>query len=231
MLDVIYGQLFFPSFFAGPAFDYFEYRQWIETTMFELPPGTDPSKAPRTRRRRKIPRSGLPATKKAIVGLLWIFTFLKLSSWCPTSYPLEEQYLNHGFLRRVFILHLIGFITRTKYYGVWYLTEGSCILTGIGYNGVDPKTGYIDWNRLQNVRPLEIELAQNSFAYLGNWNINTNQWLKNYIYLRVTPKGQKPGFRASVATFLTSALWHGFYPGYYLTFVMASLVQTVAKGM
>jgi hypothetical protein len=49
------------------------------------------------------------------------------------------------------------------------------------------------------------------------------------VYLRVTPRGKKPGFRASMATFVTSAFWHGFYPGYYLTFVLASFVQTVAK--
>ena len=59
--------------------------------------------------------------------------------------------------------------------------------------------------------------------------MNTNKWLRNYIYLRVTPRNKKPGFRASLATFASSALWHGFYPGYYLTFILGSFVQTVAK--
>ncbi|KAG7121163.1 Lysophospholipid acyltransferase like protein [Verticillium longisporum] len=59
--------------------------------------------------------------------------------------------------------------------------------------------------------------------------MNTNKWLRNYVYLRVTPRGKKPGFRASLMTFGTSALWHGFYPGYYMTFILASLIQTVAK--
>ena len=59
--------------------------------------------------------------------------------------------------------------------------------------------------------------------------MNTNNWLRNYMYLRVTPKGKKPGFRASLATFATSAFWHGFYPGYYLSFVLAAFLQTVAK--
>ena len=34
--------------------------------------------------------------------------------------------------------------------------------------------------------------------------MNTNRWLKNYVYLRVTPKGKKPGFRSSMSTFGTS---------------------------
>ncbi|KAG9585681.1 MBOAT family protein-like protein, partial [Aureobasidium melanogenum] len=220
---------FFPSLFAGPAFDYVDYRRWIETTMFELPPGVDPSKAPPTRKQRKIPRSGTPAAWKAAFGLLWILAFLQFSGYYYTDFLLSEGYKQYGLLRRIWVLHMLGFTTRMKYYGVWSLTEGACILSGIGYKGIDPKTGKADWNRLQNVKPLEIELAQNSHAYLGNWNINTNMWLRNYVYLRVTPKGKKPGFRASMATFVTSAFWHGFYPGYYLAFVLASFIQNSAK--
>lgn len=221
--------LFFPSLMAGPAFDYVDYRRWIETTMFEVPAGTDPSKKPPTRKKRKIPRSGTPAAWKAAAGLFWILLFLKLSAMYYPDLLIGDQYMTYGFVRRVWILHMLGFTTRLKYYGVWALTEGACILSGLGYKGVDPATGKVSWNRLQNVSPWGVESAQNTRAYLGSWNINTNNWLRNYMYLRVTPRGKKPGFRASMATFVTSAFWHGFYPGYYLTFILASFVQTVAK--
>lgn len=229
LLDYAGFVFFFPSLFAGPAFDYVDYRRWIETTMFELPPDVDPSKAPPTRKQRKIPRSGTPAAWKAVYGLLWIFAFLQFSGQYYPEFLLSDGYKQYGLLRRIWVLHMLGVTTRMKYYGVWSLTEGACILSGIGFKGVDPKTGKADWNRLQNVKPLAIELAQNSHAYLGNWNINTNLWLRNYMYLRVTPKGKKPGFRASMATFVTSAFWHGFYPGYYLAFVLASFIQNSAK--
>lgn len=221
--------LFFPSLMVGPAFDYNEYRRWIETTMFDLPPGTDPTKAPRTRKTHKIPRSGTPAMMKAGFGLMWLFLFLQLAPRFDPNYMLGPEFMKHNILRRTWIMHMVGFTVRTKFYAVWFLAEGSCILAGIGFKSVNPKTGRVDWNRLQNVNPLGIELAQNSRAYLGEWNINTNKWLRNYMYLRVTPKGKKPGFRASMATFVTSALWHGFAPGYYLSFVLGSFLQTVAK--
>jgi hypothetical protein len=32
---------------------------------------------------------------------------------------------------------------------------------------------------------------------LDNWNMKTNQWLRECIYKRVTPEGQKPGFARS----------------------------------
>lgn len=221
--------LFFPSFMVGPAFDYNDYRRWIETTMFDAPPGTDPTKRPPARGQRKIPRSGTPAAWKAAYGLAWIFAFLKFSTWYNTELVLGTSYLRYGFLRRVWHLEMLGFTTRLKYYGVWSLTEGACILSGLGYNGFDPKTGKARWDRLENVNPWGIESAQNSRAYLENWNKNTNSWLRYSVYLRVTPKGKKPGFRASLATFVTSAFWHGFYPGYYLSFVLAAFIQTVAK--
>jgi lysophospholipid acyltransferase len=231
ILDYAGYVLFFPSLFAGPMFEYVDYRRWIETTMFEVPAGIDPSKKPRTRKQRKIPRSGTPAIWKAATGAVWVLVFLKLSGNYYPEYLTGDDYMKHGFFRRVFILHMLGFTTRTKYYGVWALTEGACILSGLGYNGVDPVTGKVSWDRLMNVSAWGVETAQNTRAYLGNWNINTNNWLRNYIYLRVTPRGKKPGFRASMATFVTSAFWHGFYPGYYLTFMLASFVQTVAKSL
>ncbi|OOO05813.1 membrane bound O-acyl transferase MBOAT family protein [Aspergillus oryzae] len=229
ILDYLGYVLFFPSLFAGPSFEYVDYRRWIDTTLFDVPPGTDPSKVPPTRKKRKIPRSGTPAAKKALAGLGWILAFLQLGSLYNQELVLDETFMQYSFVQRVWILHMLGFTARLKYYGVWYLTEGACVLSGMGYNGFDPKSGKVFWNRLENVDPWSLETAQNSHGYLGSWNKNTNHWLRNYVYLRVTPKGKKPGFRASLATFVTSAFWHGFYPGYYLTFVLGSFIQTVAK--
>lgn len=229
IVDYLGYVLFFPSLFAGPSFEYVDYRRWLDTTLFDIPPGTDPSKVPPTRKKRKIPRSGTPALKKAVIGLGWIFLFLQLGSYYTTEFVLSDAFMTYAFPRRVWIAYMLGFTTRLKYYGVWSLTEGACILSGMGYNGFDPKSGKVFWNRLENVDPWSLETAQNSYGYLGNWNKNTNHWLRNYVYLRVTPKGKKPGFRASMATFATSALWHGFYPGYYLTFVLGSFIQTAAK--
>lgn len=229
LLDFAGYVLFFPSLMAGPAFDYVDYKRWIETTMFEVPAGVDPSKKPPTRKKRKIPRSATPALWKAASGLFWILLFLQLSGYFYPELLTGDTYMTYDFTRRVWILHMLGLTTRTKYYGVWALTEGACILSGLGYKGVDPSTGKVSWDRLRNVSPWGVESAQNCRAYLGNWNINTNNWLRNYVYLRVTPRGKKPGFRASMATFVTSAFWHGFYPGYYLSFVLASFVQTAAK--
>lgn len=229
LLDYAAYVLFFPSLFAGPAFDFADYRRWIDTTMFNVPATVDPSKKPPSRKKRRIPRSGTPATYKALTGILWIALFVLLSSNYGYEQLVADSFLRYSFWRRVWIMYVVNLVARLKYYGVWTLTEGSCILAGLGYNGVDPVTGRVSWNRLQNVDPWKVETAQNPRGYLAGWNMNTNNWLRNYVYLRVTPRGKKPGFRASLTTFVTSAFWHGFYPGYYLTFILASLIQTAAK--
>ncbi|OAP57547.1 hypothetical protein AYL99_08285 [Fonsecaea erecta] len=227
LLDFAGYVFFFPSIFTGPAFEYADYKRWLDGSIYDTTPGS--KGAPPTKGKRRIPHSTVPAVRKAIGGLLWIGAFLQLSQWYYVPFFLSDEYMTFSFPYRVWLLQMLGFATRTKYYGVWSLTEGACIMAGISYNGVDEKTGQAKWDHLENVNPWGIETAQNSRAYLDNWNKNTNKWLRNYIYLRVTPKGKKPGFRATLATFLTSALWHGFYPGYYLTFVLAAFIQTVAK--
>jgi lysophospholipid acyltransferase len=230
LLDYAAYVLFFPSLMAGPAFDYVEYKRWLDTTMFDLPPATDPSKKPPVRKKRRIPRSATPALLTLGKGLLFILSFLVLSSCFPSAFLLEDGFLGYSFPRRLFVLHMVGVTARTKYYGTWAITEGACILAGLGYNGIEASTGRVLWNRLQNVDAWGVESAQNARAYLDKWNMNTNKWLRNYVYLRVTPRGKKPGFLATMATFVTSAFWHGFNPGYYLTFGLSGFLVAVARG-
>ncbi|KAK6541635.1 lysophospholipid acyltransferase [Orbilia ellipsospora] len=225
VLDYAGYVLFFPSVMVGPAFDYNEYKKWLDLSMFDVEV-TDKKGA--VRKRRRIPRSGRMATRKAVVGLIWIGLFVKASSMFTVEFALSDGFLNYSILHRVWYIYWLMFGARLKYYGIWSLTEGACILAGLGYNGLD-ENKRIRWDRVTNIDAWELETAQNSRGVLEAWNKNTNKWLRNYIYLRVTPKGKKPGFRSSMATFVTSAFWHGFYPGYYLAFVTASLVQTVAK--
>jgi lysophospholipid acyltransferase len=64
---------------------------------------------------------------------------------------------------------------------------------------------------------------------LDNWNKNTNVWLRECVYKRVTPKGKKPGFRSTMLTFGTSAFWHGIAGGYYMAFFLGGFVQTAGR--
>jgi lysophospholipid acyltransferase 1/2 len=57
-----------------------------------------------------------------------------------------------------------------------------------------------------------------------NWNIQTQLWLRRIAYDRL-PTGKTLG------VFVLSAFWHGFYPGYYLTFVLSAFMVYSGRGV
>lgn len=223
LLDFLSYAFFFPSLLTGPSFDYAEYIRWLDLTMFDTPDKNSNSK----RHKRTIPKSHGPATVKLLQGICWFVLWTYI-----TAYVNLEKYGDGGdfkFHERAVYLYLLGFTYRLKYYGAWSISEGACILSGIGYNGVDAKTGNLKWNRVRNIDPWAFETGQNTHQLLSAWNQNTNKWLKNYVYLRVTPKGRKPGFMSTLVTFITSAVWHGTWPGYYLTFIGGAFFQSLGR--
>lgn len=167
-------------------------------------------------------------------------------------YPVSDGGIQEWSLfKKIAFTQLAGLIARTKYYGIWSLTNGACIASGLGYNGVvsryDSQTtksisnGSSNptsvtstktlWNRCRNIDILSIEFANNWKELLDHWNMNTNIWLRNNVYKRLAKAGRKPGFKSTMVTFLTSAFWHGIAPGYYLTFLFGGLAQSLARSL
>lgn len=229
LLDYLTYVFFFPSLMAGPSFDYSEFRRWLDFSIFEGEYTTPhPDGKPR-KHKRKIPRSGRIAAKKAAEGVMWIGLWILLSGKFSDKALFTSEFRARSFLYRAFFLWPLGFTYRLKYYGAWTLAEGACILSGLSYNGIDPVTKKRKWDRVRNIDPYRHETGQNVHALLETWNMNTNKWLKTYIYLRVTPKGKKPGFKSTLFTFATSAFWHGVSPGYYMTFITGAFLQSCGR--
>lgn len=117
---------------------------------------------------------------------------------------------------------------RAKFYFVWLNVEGPYIALGIAFSGFD-KHGKSTWNRTVNMRPLELETSSDFTHFVTNWNIRTSKWLKEYVYFRSVKPGERPGALANLFTYAVSAFWHGFYPGYYMFFLSASVLTITAK--
>lgn len=218
---------FFASVLTGPAFDYADYDKFIHSTLFDDVPD---SKRPGRKVKRKIPRSGRQSMWKLAQGIFWAVCLVLSSRFVSLDYVFNSEFVTkHYFVYRIFYLWVLGFSHRLKYYAIWLIAEGSCILCGIGYNGYDAETDSFKWNRVQNIDPYSFETGQNVHICLESWNMNTNKWLKNYVYFRVAKAGKKPGFKSTLFTFVTSAFWHGTRPGYYLSFVMGAFLQSLGK--
>lgn len=199
---------FFPGFLAGPAFNYKEYSDFIDGSLFSKAPGG------------KMPSPLVPFIKTfgtALICSIFVVLNMKFSLY----YCRADDFYSHDFLYRLFYVWLAGSLSRFPYYFAWKLSEASSILSGIGFSGVDSK-GNPKWERANNAHIINLELAQNFKSITDSWNIRTDKWLKHYVYERVS-------FSPVAMTFLNSALWHGFYPGYYYSFMTASFIIQVAR--
>ena len=66
--------------------------------------------------------------------------------------------------------------------------------------------------------------STNIKGIIDNWNIQTSKWLRVIAFERL-PKGKTLG------VFFLSAMWHGFYPGYYITFGVCSCLVYIGRGV
>lgn len=221
---------FFPTIMIGPSFDYVEYRRWLDLSIFDVPTEAQGSRYLRRRRRHRAYRSGRISCITAAKGLCWMGLFAVLSQNFSTDTVVKygPEFSSRSFVYKLGYLLVLALTHRTKYYGAWGISDAACVLIGISFNGVDAR-GRPRWDRVVNVKPLVFEKAQNTKELLDAWNINTSRWLKYCVYLRVTPRGKAPGLKSSLATFATSALWHGTRPGYFLAFITAAFAQVYAK--
>lgn len=227
LLRYLSWAFFFPAVLTGPACGYREYSQWLDMTLFNDYFAMQDKKHGKTVKRR-IPRSGHVALVKALEGSLWAYIFMQSGNYISGDMLFESSYRSLSFSWRVLFLWALSFSYRMRYYAAWCISEAACIHSGLGYN-YTTEEGRIRWDRVRNVRPLKIETAQNIHGIISNWNMNTSKWLRYYVFLRVTPKGKKPGSLSTLVTFIVSSLWHGILPGYYLMFVLGALMQMFGK--
>jgi hypothetical protein len=101
--------------------------------------------------------------------------------------------------------HMIAFSAfKAKFYFVWKYVESA---HNLWYFGQGAMTSNIDI--------IGVEFARNLSAFTRQWNEKTSHWLNKYVYQRCGG--------SAVATYAVAAIWHGFYPGYYLMYATVAL--------
>ncbi|KIJ70373.1 hypothetical protein HYDPIDRAFT_143668 [Hydnomerulius pinastri MD-312] len=224
LLEFLGFAFYFPGILVGPYLDYASYMSLVDETLFK----SAVEKSPKPQRRAVPDGRKRVAYRKMVTGLVFLGLFVVLNPSFYYGIAITPWFLNQSIVYRIAIFQFCGLIERCKYYAVWTLTEGASNLTGLGFTGYGP-SGESLWDGAANVKVRDIELPSNFKVLLDSWNINTNIWLRECIYKRVTPQGKKPGFTSSMLTFLTSAFWHGIASGYYLTFVFGGFITSAAR--
>jgi lysophospholipid acyltransferase len=208
---------------SGPPVHYKEYMDYLHNRQFKHEKFNPEGKRP------SCSYPLLESVFLAIFSMIVHLTFAKL-------FPVDLLFVEDGRLAHmnIFMRHFYAVISvcgiRFKYYFIWKLSEGAGILAGLGFEGYD-ENGNSVWTRLTNIYIMKIETFGSLRDITTYWNYKAAEWFKNYIYFRQTrnPNKDKPPSYALYLTNTLSAFWHGFYPGYYFTFIFAALSVDIAR--
>eukprot|EP01102_Stenamoeba_stenopodia_P003206 TRINITY_DN13135_c0_g1_i1.p1 TRINITY_DN13135_c0_g1~~TRINITY_DN13135_c0_g1_i1.p1 ORF type:complete len:526 (+),score=139.15 TRINITY_DN13135_c0_g1_i1:51-1628(+) len=235
LFDVL-GFFFFPSsLIAGPQFTFRRYEKYINNQLLTPPTAQDEAKYTNEIRSIQIGtvlgRLLLGAVYLAVHEVLMGYGFgsssLREAPFVDgrplPNMPLAPLFnaIDSPLLYRIFHLFVFGKATLQKYIGVWLIVDGSIVLSGLGFGGwnQNKETGTYSakWNGLSNVDPYLFETATNIRQVVAAFNINTNDWVRRYVYVRMTKAGIGSQI-SQVSSLVFLAVWHGFAPGYFLCF-------------
>ncbi|GAA5812261.1 hypothetical protein MFLAVUS_005711 [Mucor flavus] len=202
----------FPTaFLVGPQFSFSLYSKWIQDDNSGL---TTEQKEERNRAQT------LYIWRCAILAVIYLGLQQTVGSSYSTAYLLTKEYQSFCFIKRLLIFLVAGKFAFNKYIGIWLLTEGATAGFGISFEGNDEE-GHASYGGLANALPSRYETATSIDHIIGSFNINTNLWSKYYVFKRLKFLGNKNASQFGTLAFL--AIWHGFHPIYFITFLLEFL--------
>mmetsp|Transcript_35537 Transcript_35537/g.78847 ORF Transcript_35537/g.78847 Transcript_35537/m.78847 type:complete len:511 (-) Transcript_35537:481-2013(-) len=195
---------------GGPFIEYTEYSDFISCKgVWDTSSG------------KKLPNPLLPATFLAIQAIFFLVAHVALDSlWGVNAHALLHIpfYANQPLMVRWFLASLCGMIYQLKYYYAWKLTEAALTAAGINFLKWS-ELGRPVWGRCSNASVVGMMFADSGRMIPLNWNIQTGNFLRRYVYERLPARKGKPGFVQLLVTQVVSAIWHGLYAGYLMFFV------------
>eukprot|EP00825_Cyclidium_porcatum_P005211 TRINITY_DN124_c0_g1_i1.p1 TRINITY_DN124_c0_g1~~TRINITY_DN124_c0_g1_i1.p1 ORF type:complete len:421 (+),score=55.32 TRINITY_DN124_c0_g1_i1:43-1305(+) len=208
---------FFGSSIMGPSFDYADYVAFIN----------------REKQYANMPFSGMQTLKHFLQFVLFSLVYVGLSPIFPMSAIIDPDFKKFNLLYKLVYLQIATTIYRFKYYSGLTIAQVGICSTGITYNGQNAAKQHL-WNNIESIDPVSCELDDDIRKKIASWNISVQKWLRRYIYERVCSEkelktNKKKAERAQMATMMASALWHGYYPGYYICFFQLSIAVSFCK--
>nr|XP_033780056.1 lysophospholipid acyltransferase 5 isoform X1 [Geotrypetes seraphini] len=211
-LQVAGFSYFYGGLLVGPQFSLKRYQKVAEGTMTDV--------------KGQRPNSLMPAAKRLSLGFIYLSVYAIISPYLPDSYLLTDQFLAQPFWYRCVYITIWGKIMLYKYLTCWLVTEGVCILTGMGYNGMDA-SGRPQWDACANVKVWLFETTPLFTGTIASFNINTNAWVARNVFKRLRFLGNKIISQAAALLFL--AVWHGLHSGYLICFSLEFLIVVLEK--
>jgi len=207
----------FSNCLSGPVNEFATYRSVCDGTLFNGPDGKP---------KGKKPSNFWPTLRPFLTCLVNLAIFVFLGAVFPILDPSDPKYGTPVILTDTFLakpwhwrygyLWMALVVVRQKYYFAWKNSEGANNVWYNGFEGFDATGKALGFENSSNMDIWKFETAPNLQILSKEWNKKTSLWLTRYVYIRTNG--------SLVATYGTSAFWHGFYPGYYLFFLSVPIM-------
>lgn len=197
----------FPSVLCGPIMYFKDYSEFVHAPCNKpIPPGRH-----------------IAAARKLTISISCAILHLTLNPKFEIEFLRSPDFLIHTpLVLRFYYIIIFTMLSRLKYYVAWHLGEAISNMSGFGFRGLNPE-GKPMWDLISNMDLLKFELSLNLRDAIHAWNKSTQNWLRRTAYERAPRK------YSTIATYMLSAVWHGFYPGYYMTFLSGALFTHAAR--
>jgi len=156
------------------------------------------------------------ALRKLGLAALFGVSTVALASRYPVALLVEPSFSSYGWARKLWLLVLTTTLARHLYYTAWLAAEAAANISGLGWRDGG-------WGGADNVDIWAVEFGTSLRTTLDAWNSSTVTWLRYVAYERL-PKSLKV-----YGVYALSAVWHGFYPGYYFTFLSGAVMTEAAR--
>ncbi|XP_070565277.1 lysophospholipid acyltransferase 2-like [Ptychodera flava] len=211
-----YSYIFhFQNLTAGPFCFYNHYIDFVEGKHVV------PYKIKRADGREIVIHKEPPVTFAVLGKLFQALIMLAVVLGIGDSHPIEgnvaDTMLKSSVLHRISYMMVSILRAQSKYIFAWSVADAICNASGLGFNGYD-ENGVPRWNFMTNINVPGFWMASSLTGTVANWHIPTRLWLKYVFYDRVP-------YLKDALTFALTAVWHGFFPGYYWT--NATMVLTL----
>uniref|UniRef100_A0A0K0DYI1 Membrane-bound O-acyltransferase domain-containing protein n=1 Tax=Strongyloides stercoralis TaxID=6248 RepID=A0A0K0DYI1_STRER len=198
----------FQTLLTGPSFEFVDFKNFIEGNHY-------------IERKEKKSNVDKIVKHKVIYGCIFLFVYLIFKEYsCENA--VTPYFIQLPWYHWIIFCQLGITTLRSRYYFAWYMSDAICNISGFGFNGYD-KNGEEKWDLCTNVNVKNVELSYSLKECIDNWNIGTCRWLRLTVYNRL-PKSYR-----TLGTFILSAIWHGFHPGYYVTFTTAAIFTDASR--
>ncbi|KXJ80016.1 hypothetical protein RP20_CCG027219 [Aedes albopictus] len=216
--------LHFQGLMAGPLVFYKDYIDFIEGCHILKQTAVSKVKYDIEKEIVHEPSPVKVVVKKVIASLVCALIFVKFATIYPIKAMKDDGFMaSSGFMYSFWYMMMATTAVRFKYYFAWLMADAICNNSGLGFNGYEKDGVTPRWDMVSNIDVWAFEFGTNFRNCINAWNTGTNRWLRMVVFERV------PKRYGTVLTFSLSALWHGFYPGYYMTFATGAFIVMAAR--